>query len=142
MPGQALAGHKLSINYGFDKIRFPSPVKVGAKIRATSTLKTRMHATQTTKCGMQHINNTWIVGHIGRGNRVVVPACVVSYAHWVYCVSPFANYIHALFHKEKDCQSSLGKLFHQQTVKNSRILYVIMLLIQCYDMYVCPLYII
>ena len=34
-----LAGHKLSINYGFDRIRFPSPVKVGARIRATSTLK-------------------------------------------------------------------------------------------------------
>lgn len=34
-----MQGHKLSINYGFDKIRFPSPVKVGAKIRATSTLK-------------------------------------------------------------------------------------------------------
>ncbi len=34
-----LEGHKLSINYGFDKIRFPSPVKVGARIRATSTLK-------------------------------------------------------------------------------------------------------
>ncbi len=36
---EALEGHKLSINYGFDKIRFPSPVKVGAKIRATSTLR-------------------------------------------------------------------------------------------------------
>ena len=34
-----LPGHKLSINYGFDRIRFPSPVKVGARIRATSTLK-------------------------------------------------------------------------------------------------------
>ena len=34
-----LEGHKLSINYGFDRIRFPSPVKVGARIRATSTLK-------------------------------------------------------------------------------------------------------
>ena len=34
-----LEGHKLSINYGFDKIRFPSPVKVGSRIRATSTLK-------------------------------------------------------------------------------------------------------
>ena len=32
-------GHKLSINYGFDRIRFPSPVKVGAKIRATRTLR-------------------------------------------------------------------------------------------------------
>ena len=34
-----LEGHKLSINYGFDKVRFPSPVKVGANIRATKTLK-------------------------------------------------------------------------------------------------------
>jgi acyl dehydratase len=34
-----LEGHKLSINYGFDKIRFPSPVKVGSMIRSTSTLK-------------------------------------------------------------------------------------------------------
>ncbi|MGI9324826.1 MAG: MaoC family dehydratase [Pseudomonadales bacterium] len=39
VPGPQLEGHKLSINYGFDKIRFPSPVKVGAKIRATSTLR-------------------------------------------------------------------------------------------------------
>ena len=39
VPAESFEGHKLSINYGFDKIRFPSPVKVGAKIRATSTLK-------------------------------------------------------------------------------------------------------
>lgn len=39
VPGGALEGQKLGINYGFDKIRFPSPVKVGAKIRATSTLR-------------------------------------------------------------------------------------------------------
>ena len=39
VPGQALDGQKLSINYGFDKIRFPSPVTVGSKIRATSTLR-------------------------------------------------------------------------------------------------------
>ena len=32
-------GHKLSINYGFDKIRFPSPVRVGALIRSSSTLR-------------------------------------------------------------------------------------------------------
>ena len=37
--GKPLVGQKLSINYGFDKIRFPSPVKVGAMIRSTSTLK-------------------------------------------------------------------------------------------------------
>ena len=39
VPGPALEGQKLSINYGFDKVRFPSPVPVGAKIRAASTLK-------------------------------------------------------------------------------------------------------
>ena len=37
--GPALEGHKLSINYGFDRIRFPSPVRVGDKIRSTSTLR-------------------------------------------------------------------------------------------------------
>jgi acyl dehydratase len=37
--GPKLEGQKLSINYGFDKIRMPSPVKAGARIRATSTLK-------------------------------------------------------------------------------------------------------
>ena len=39
VPGSKLDGQKLSINYGFDKVRFPSPVPVGAKIRAISTLK-------------------------------------------------------------------------------------------------------
>ena len=39
VPGPKLDGQKLSINYGFDKVRFPSPVPVGAKIRAISTLK-------------------------------------------------------------------------------------------------------
>lgn len=34
-----LPGQKLTINYGFDKIRFPSPVPVGSKIRTISTLK-------------------------------------------------------------------------------------------------------
>lgn len=39
VPGPALKGQKLGINYGFDKVRFPSPVPVGARIRAVSTLK-------------------------------------------------------------------------------------------------------
>jgi acyl dehydratase len=34
-----LPGQKLTINYGFDKIRFPSPVPVGSRIRTSSTLK-------------------------------------------------------------------------------------------------------
>ena len=39
VPGPRLEGQKLGINYGFDKVRFPSPVPVGAKIRSVSTLK-------------------------------------------------------------------------------------------------------
>jgi len=35
----ALEGQKLTINYGFDKVRFPSPVPAGSKIRTTGTLK-------------------------------------------------------------------------------------------------------
>ena len=35
----ALEGQKLGINYGFDRVRFPSPVPVGSRIRTTSTLK-------------------------------------------------------------------------------------------------------
>lgn len=37
--GPKIEGQKLGINYGFDKVRFPSPVAVGAKIRSTGTLK-------------------------------------------------------------------------------------------------------
>lgn len=37
--GPKIEGQKLGINYGFDRIRFPSPVPVGTKLRATSTLK-------------------------------------------------------------------------------------------------------
>ena len=39
VPGPPLDGQKLGINYGFDKVRFPSPVPVGARIRSLSTLK-------------------------------------------------------------------------------------------------------
>lgn len=39
VPGPQLEGQKLGINYGFDRVRFPSPVPVGARIRAVSTLK-------------------------------------------------------------------------------------------------------
>lgn len=34
-----LEGQKLGINYGFNKVRFPSPVPVGARIRTTRTLR-------------------------------------------------------------------------------------------------------
>ncbi|OBJ46445.1 dehydratase [Mycolicibacterium mucogenicum] len=35
----AVKGIKVAINYGLNKVRFPSPVPVGSKVRATSTLK-------------------------------------------------------------------------------------------------------
>jgi acyl dehydratase len=37
--GPQIEGQKLSINYGFDKVRFPSPVPAGSKVRTTGTLK-------------------------------------------------------------------------------------------------------
>lgn len=33
-----IEGTKLLVNYGFDKIRFPAPVRVGKRIRASGTL--------------------------------------------------------------------------------------------------------
>ena len=37
--GGRLDGIVMGMNYGFDKVRFVSPVKVGSKIRAASTVK-------------------------------------------------------------------------------------------------------
>ena len=34
-----MEGQKLGINYGFNRVRFPSPVPVGAEIRSKRTLK-------------------------------------------------------------------------------------------------------
>ena len=39
LKGPELPGQKLSINYGFNRIRFPAPVPAGSRIRSTSTLK-------------------------------------------------------------------------------------------------------
>src|SRR5579883_674567 len=35
----AIEGTKMGVNYGLNKVRFPSPVPVGAKLRAGATLK-------------------------------------------------------------------------------------------------------
>ena len=34
----SVEGAKLAVNYGLNKVRFPSPVPVGSRVRATSTL--------------------------------------------------------------------------------------------------------
>ncbi len=36
---QRIEGQKMGINYGFNRVRFPSPVPVGSKVRARRTLK-------------------------------------------------------------------------------------------------------
>jgi acyl dehydratase len=53
-------GVKLAINYGLNKVRFPSPVPVGSKVRATSTLvnvedlgKGALQLTVTTTIGVE-----------------------------------------------------------------------------------------
>ncbi|MCU1420233.1 MAG: nodulation protein [Frankiales bacterium] len=38
-PAERLTGVVMGVNYGFEKVRFVNPVKVGSKIRATSVLK-------------------------------------------------------------------------------------------------------
>ena len=64
-----LEGQKLGINYGFDRVRFPSPVPVGAKIRTTSTLK-RVEI----KGGMLETMNEVVVEVQGQEK----PACVAE----------------------------------------------------------------
>lgn len=67
VPGGALDGQKLAINYGFDKVRFPSPVAVGARIRATSTLKRA-----EVKGGMIEVMNEVVVEVEGQDKPCVV----------------------------------------------------------------------
>lgn len=38
LPPESFNGIMMGINYGLDKVRFPSPVKVDSKIRATSVI--------------------------------------------------------------------------------------------------------
>jgi len=62
-------GQKLGINYGFDKVRFPSPVPAGARLRTTSTLK-RVEL----KGGMIETMNEVVVEVEGQSK----PACVAE----------------------------------------------------------------
>ena len=67
--GPALKGQKLAINYGFDKVRFPAPVPVGARIRTQSTLK-RVEI----KGGMLEVMNEVVVEVEGQEK----PCCVAE----------------------------------------------------------------
>ena len=67
--GPRLEGQKLSINYGFNKVRFPSPVPVGSRIRSQSTLKT-----VEIKGGMIEVMNEVVVEVEGQEK----PCCVAE----------------------------------------------------------------
>ena len=64
-----LNGQKMGINYGFDKVRFPAPVPVGARIRSQRTLKRA-----EIKGGMIEIMQEVVVHVDGQGK----PACVAE----------------------------------------------------------------
>ncbi|ETW96320.1 MAG: MaoC family dehydratase [Candidatus Entotheonella gemina] len=62
-------GQKMGINYGFNKVRFPAPVPVGARIRSTRTLKS-----VEIKGGMIEVMNEVVVEVEGQDK----PACVAE----------------------------------------------------------------
>ena len=64
-----LEGQKMGINYGFNKVRFPTPVPVGARIRSKRTLKT-----VELKGGMIEVMNEVVVEVEGQDK----PACVAE----------------------------------------------------------------
>ncbi|MCV7410152.1 dehydratase [Mycobacterium florentinum] len=63
-------GIKLAINYGLNKVRFPSPVPVGSKVRATTTL-----------VGVEDLGNGTVQGTMSTTIEVdgsPKPACVAE----------------------------------------------------------------
>lgn len=48
-----VAGLKMGVNYGLDLVRFPDPVPVGARVRATVTLKSTEFGPSGLKAGLR-----------------------------------------------------------------------------------------
>ena len=67
--GTRLEGQKLGINYGFNRVRFPAPVPVGARLRMHSTLKS-----VEIKGGMLEVMNEVVVEVEGQDK----PCCVAE----------------------------------------------------------------
>jgi acyl dehydratase len=63
-------GTSMGVNYGCDKIRFPSPVTVGSRIRGTGTVTTA----EETKDGGIQVKVTIIIEIEGQDR----PACVIE----------------------------------------------------------------
>ena len=71
-----LEGQKMAINYGFNRVRFPAPVPVGARVRTQSTLKT-----VEIKGGMIEVMNEVVMEVEGQEK----PCCVAeSLARFVF----------------------------------------------------------
>jgi acyl dehydratase len=71
-PTERLNGILMGVNYGFDKVRFISPVKVGSRIRATSVLS----AVDQKDANTLQVTRTMTIEIDGEDK----PACV---AEWV-----------------------------------------------------------
>jgi len=67
--GPRIEGQRLAINYGFNRVRFPSPVPVGSRVRARRVLKTVEE-----KGGMVETMSEVIVDVEGQDK----PACVAE----------------------------------------------------------------
>ena len=67
-------GFAMAVNYGLDKVRFPSPVRVGARIRAGAELA------EVTEVGTGVQVKTLVTIEVEGGEK---PACVIeSLARW------------------------------------------------------------
>jgi acyl dehydratase len=67
-------GFTMAVNYGLDKVRFPAPVRVGARIRAGAELA------QVTEVGTGVQVKTLVTIEVEGGDK---PACVIeSLARW------------------------------------------------------------
>jgi acyl dehydratase len=67
-------GFAMAVNYGLDKVRFPAPVRVGARIRAGAELA------QVTEVGTGVQVKTLVTIEVEGGDK---PACVIeSLARW------------------------------------------------------------
>ena len=69
-------GTKLAVNYGMNKLRFPSPVRVGSKVRSTAVLT---EVTEVAGGGLQLVVSSTV--EIEGGSK---PACVAEMVSRLY----------------------------------------------------------
>ena len=69
-------GTRLAVNYGMNKLRFPSPVPVGAKVRSTAVLT---EVTEVSGGGLQLVVSSTV--EIEGGSK---PACVAEMVSRLY----------------------------------------------------------